>query len=179
MATDLSALIGVLRMHSPLIAASGCFGYGTEYLGLAPMDQFGAIVTKTITPQPRPGNAIPRIWETAAGGMLNSIGLANVGIDRYLVEKLPELREFPTKIIVSVAGNSIVEYADLVAKLEPYSEWHALEINISCPNVKEGGRQFRSRFRHDGTSCCRLSTRNQASDDREADSNGNFDCIHR
>lgn len=142
MATDLTCKLGALELSSPLIAASGCFGYGTEYSELTPLHTFGAIVTKTITPQPRAGNAIPRIWETPTGGMINSIGLANVGIDRYIAEKLPELRNYPTKVIVSVAGNTVSEYRELVAKMEPHSEWSALELNISCPNVKEGGISF-------------------------------------
>ncbi len=142
MAIDLKCRLGKLELNSPLIAASGCFGYGTEYSELTPIHKLGGVVTKTITPHPRPGNPLPRIWETATGGMINSIGLANVGIDRYVIEKLPELRNYPSKVIVSVAGNSVAEYAEMVAKMEAHSEWHALEINISCPNVKEGGISF-------------------------------------
>lgn len=161
MALDLTCRLGDLELSTPLIAASGCFGYGTEYADLTPLTAFGAVVTKTITPQPRPGNTLPRIWETAHGGMLNSIGLANVGIDRYVVEKLPELRNYPSKVIVSVAGNTIAEYAALVAKMEPHSEWHALELNISCPNVKEGGISFgvNPKMTEEVVAACRKETK--------------------
>lgn len=137
-----SCKIGELELKTPIIAASGCFGYGTEYLDVCDLSALGAIVTKTITPKPRQGNPTPRIWETPSGGMLNSIGLANVGIDVYIKEKLPELENYPTKVIVSIAGNTVQEYEEMVEKIDESKIWDALEINISCPNVKEGGISF-------------------------------------
>lgn len=142
MEIDANVRLGNLVLKTPIIAASGCFGYGTEYDSVTDLSCYGAIVTKTITPFPRPGNALPRIWETPNGGMLNSIGLANVGIDHYIKDKLPELQNYPTKVIVSIAGNSVQEYEEMVEKIEQSDIWSAIEINISCPNVKEGGVSF-------------------------------------
>ncbi|MCX7835730.1 MAG: dihydroorotate dehydrogenase [bacterium] len=160
MGIDTSCKIGKLQLTTPIIAASGCFGYGTEYSEICDLKAFGAIVTKTITPQPRVGNSTPRIWETPNGGMLNSIGLANVGIDCYIKQKLPELKNYPTKIIVSIAGNTISEYGEMVEKLDASDVWAALEINISCPNVKEGGISFgtNTRMTQDLVKICREKT---------------------
>jgi len=138
---DLSVQIKNLTLKNPLLAASGCFGYGTEYKGYFDPSLLGGIVTKTITLLPREGNPMPRIAETPCG-MLNSIGLANVGIDRFLTEKLPLLEGLDTKVIVSVAGNTVQEYGELVARLESHPRVDAFELNISCPNVKEGGIAF-------------------------------------
>jgi len=138
---DLSVQIGALKLKNPVLTASGTFGYGTEYNDFYDVSQLGGIVTKTITRNPRAGNPMPRIAETPAG-MLNSIGLANVGVDRFIQEKLPELQSLDTKVIVNVAGSTIEEYLEVVEMVQDHPRADALEINISCPNVKQGGLAF-------------------------------------
>jgi dihydroorotate dehydrogenase (NAD+) catalytic subunit len=130
-----------LELKNPVIAASGTFGYGTEYGTLAKPDEFGAIITKTITMAPRAGNKPPRICETPSG-MLNSIGLANVGIEIFLTEKLPMLSKTGALIIANIAGNTVDEYVTLAKILTDIPEVKAMELNISCPNVKHGGIAF-------------------------------------
>lgn len=140
---DLTTTIGTLKLKNPVLVASGTFGYGTEYGELFDAAQLGGIITKTITPRPRAGNPSPRIWEVG-GGMLNSIGLANVGVDAFIMDKLPVLRAIDTVVIVNVAGASIQEYWEVVEKLDPEDGFEAYEINISCPNVKDEGMAFGS-----------------------------------
>ncbi|TKJ40295.1 dihydroorotate dehydrogenase B catalytic subunit [candidate division LCP-89 bacterium B3_LCP] len=143
MKVDLSVKLGKLDLKNPVLVASGTFGYGTEYAELIDVSRLGGIITKTITPQPRPGNPPPRIWETS-GGMLNSIGLANVGSDAFITDKLPALREIDTAIIVNIAGSNVEEYWELIEKLDDQTGIDAYEINISCPNVKDEGMAFGS-----------------------------------
>ncbi|MCX6639254.1 MAG: dihydroorotate dehydrogenase [bacterium] len=143
MKVDLSAIIGSLKLKNPILVASGTFGYGTEYGRLFDVSRLGGIVTKTITLRPRAGNPSPRIWEVG-GGMLNSIGLANVGVDVFISERLPKLKELETAIIINIAGSSVEEYWEVVEKLDPCSGFDAYEINISCPNVKDEGMAFGS-----------------------------------
>ncbi len=138
---DLSVQIGSLKLKNPVMTASGTFGYGTEYRELMNIDQLGAVITKTVTLEPRDGNSMPRIAETP-GGMLNSIGLANVGVERFIREKLPLLESLDTRLIVNVAGNTIVEYRRVVERLNEQDRIDAFEINISCPNVEQGGLAF-------------------------------------
>lgn len=138
---DLRVNLAGLELKNPVIAASGTFGYGTEYSGLTEPRDFGAVVTKTITLAPRAGNPPPRVCETA-GGMLNSIGLANVGFEAFKKDKLPRLLEKDVVIIANIAGNTIEEYVELAGKLNKLSNLPALELNISCPNVKQGGIAF-------------------------------------
>ncbi|MCU0607053.1 MAG: dihydroorotate dehydrogenase [Candidatus Edwardsbacteria bacterium] len=138
-AIDLSVSFAGLRLKNPVIAASGTFGYGTEYRGLAAA--FGAIVTKTVTAAPRAGNAPPRLCETRSG-MLNSIGLANVGIEAFLRDKLPALAGCGTVVIANIAGNDVAEYGALARRLDDAPGVAAIEVNISCPNVKQGGAAF-------------------------------------
>jgi dihydroorotate dehydrogenase (NAD+) catalytic subunit len=138
---DLRVSLAGLKLKNPVIAASGTFGYGTEYTGLAEPGDFGAVITKTITLAPRPGNRPPRICETASG-MLNSIGLANVGFEAFKNDKLPRLVEKKAVIIANIAGNTIEEYVELAKKINKISHIPALELNISCPNVKQGGIAF-------------------------------------
>lgn len=140
---DLSVQICGLRLKNPAIAASGTFGYGTEYRGLCPASDFGAVITKTVTLEPRQGNPPPRLCETPAG-MLNSIGLANVGIERFLTEKLPALEKAGTIVIANIAGKTWEEYAKLAAILDEVKPVSAVEVNISCPNVARGGIAFGS-----------------------------------
>jgi dihydroorotate dehydrogenase (NAD+) catalytic subunit len=138
---DLSVALGSKRLPNPVGVASGTFGYGSEYESLVDLSAVGAIFTKAVTLQPRPGNDIPRIIETPAG-LLNSIGLANVGIERFVKEKMPFLAQLPCAIIPNVAGATEEEYSQVIERLEGHSSIFGYEINISCPNVKHGGLAF-------------------------------------
>lgn len=137
--------IGSLTLKNPVLAASGTFGYGDECPDLVDINQLGGIVTKSLSRKPRDGNPAPRIAETT-GGMLNSIGLANIGVEKFMAEKLPLLRKFETTIIANIAASSIEEYCEVLSMLESQKGIAGYEINVSCPNVKEGGLSF-------GTSC--------------------------
>lgn len=137
---DLSVTVGALTFKNPFLAASGCFAYGSELPELAPASLFGGVVTKTILEARRPGNRPTRIVETPSG-MINSIGLEGVGIDRYIAEKVPRLDGVDTKLIVSVGGHDIEEFARLAARLDGLARVDAIELNISCPNV-DGGTDF-------------------------------------
>lgn len=139
--TDLSVTIGSLRLKNPVLTASGTFGYGTEYGAYIDVARLGGIVTKTITLKPREGNPMPRIAETPAG-MLNSIGLANVGAARFISEKLPLLEGIDTTVIVNIAGNTIDEYPEVVRTIDHHPRVDGYEVNVSCPNVKKGGLAF-------------------------------------
>lgn len=138
---DLAVQIGSLHLKNPVLTASGTFGYGTEYGKYFEVGLLGGVITKTITPHARAGNPVPRIAETPCG-MLNSIGLDNVGADRFVEEKLPELMELDTAVIVNVAGSVVEEYGEVVAKVEGHHRVNGIEVNISCPNVKRGGLAF-------------------------------------
>jgi dihydroorotate dehydrogenase (NAD+) catalytic subunit len=138
---DLSVQIGSLVLKNPVLTASGTFGYGTEYSSYMDVSRLGGIVTKTITLELRDGNPMPRIAETPAG-MLNSIGLANVGAERFIQEKLPKLQDLNTRVIVNVSGNTVEEYAETAARVQNHPRVDAIEVNISCPNVKNGGLAF-------------------------------------
>lgn len=138
---DLSVKIGKKLLTSPVCVASGTFGYGSEYETLVDFSSIGAIFTKAITLKPRAGNDVPRIIETPSG-LLNSIGLANVGVDRFLSDKMPFLCELPCATIPNVAGSTDKEYFEVVEHLEPSPEIFGYEINISCPNVKQGAFAF-------------------------------------
>jgi len=135
---DLSTKIGALHLKNPVLVASGTFGYGKESEGLVDFAGLGGIVTKSVSLKPRDGNPPPRIFEVPAG-MLNSIGLANVGVETFLGEKLPFLRGLDTSIIVNVAGSTADEFVQVVERLENEPGISAYELNFSCPNVKEGG----------------------------------------
>ncbi|HVP35434.1 MAG TPA: dihydroorotate dehydrogenase [Terriglobales bacterium] len=143
MIPDLSVKIGRVKFSNPVLVASGTFGYGEEYETFFDLNRLGGVITKTITLNPREGNPPPRTCETPSG-MLNSIGLANVGVKKFITEKLPFLRGLKTKVIVNVAGSSIEEYVEVVKRLEGKKGIDLLEINISCPNVKQGGITFGS-----------------------------------
>lgn len=138
----LDVKIGNVEFKNPILTASGTFGYGDEVQTLTDLSTLGGIVTKSVTLNPREGNPPPRIFETDSG-MLNSIGLANVGIDVYCKEKLPFLNNLDSKIIINIAGSSLEEYIEVLEKLESSNGDHiGYEINISCPNVKKGGMAF-------------------------------------
>jgi dihydroorotate dehydrogenase (NAD+) catalytic subunit len=128
-------------MANPVGVASGTFGYGAEYDALLDVDALGALYTKAVTPEPRPGNAPPRIVETPAG-MLNSIGLANPGLEAFLRDKLPDLRRRRCAVIVNVAGAALEDYLRVVEGIEVAGGVAGYEINVSCPNVKKGGMAF-------------------------------------
>ena len=140
--TNLTIHIGNTSFENPIWVASGTFGYGTETPELVDVNQLGAIVTKSITRQPREGNPPPRIVETASG-MINSIGLANIGVEKYIKKLLPIYEGLSTKIIMNIAGTDIQEYVEIMEMVESVSSAIAgYEINISCPNVKKGGMEF-------------------------------------
>lgn len=140
-APDLSVQLGPLRLKNPVMVASGTFGYGREYADFVDVEQLGAVVVKGISLQPRSGNPPPRLVETAAG-MINAIGLENVGLEAFLRDKLPYLQERKVPVIVNIFGDTLEEYAELAARLDGIDGLAALEINISCPNVKQGGMVF-------------------------------------
>ncbi len=138
---DLSVDLGTMRLRNPLIAASGCFGYGVEYAECVDLSTLGAIAVKGLFLTEREGHAPPRIVETPAG-MLNAIGLQGIGVHRFVAEKLPELRRRNATVIVNICGTTVDEYAELARILSDAEGVHALELNISCPNIKEGGITF-------------------------------------
>ena len=138
---DISIKLGDLELKNPVMTASGTFGYGEEYASVIDINQLGAIVVKGISLKPMPGNPPPRIFETPAG-MLNAIGLANIGIESFLTDKLPWLRTLDTKTIVNIYGHSIDEYGELASALKDVDGVSAVEVNISCPNVDKGGLVF-------------------------------------
>lgn len=133
--------IAGLQMKNPVITASGTFGYGEEYADYIDLNLLGGISVKGLSLAPRAGNPPPRIMETT-GGMLNSVGLQNVGVDAFIEEKLPFLRKFDVAVIANIYGESYADYAAVAAKLDGVPGVHALEVNISCPNVKKGGLSF-------------------------------------
>jgi dihydroorotate dehydrogenase (NAD+) catalytic subunit len=138
---DLSVKLGPLKLKNPVLTASGCFGYGLEFEKVLNLSELGGFVTKGISLLPRKGNKTTRIAETY-GGMLNSIGLQNVGLEVFIKEKLPALKKYNTAVIVNIFGEFEEEYYKLAQALNPCDGITALEANISCPNVKKGGIQF-------------------------------------
>uniref|UniRef100_A0A7C4MMV2 Dihydroorotate dehydrogenase n=1 Tax=Desulfatirhabdium butyrativorans TaxID=340467 RepID=A0A7C4MMV2_9BACT len=138
---DWQVAIGSLRLNNPVLTASGTFGYGLEFSELVDLSSLGGIIVKGLSLTPSRGNPPPRIVETACG-MLNAIGLENVGIDRFLNEKLPLLRNIPTAVIVNIYGKEIEDYAEISRRLDAAEGVSAIEINISCPNVRAGGVAF-------------------------------------
>jgi dihydroorotate dehydrogenase (NAD+) catalytic subunit len=138
---DLTTHIGPLTLRNPVIAASGTFGYGLELESLVDLNLLGALVVKGLSLKPMPGNPPPRIVETS-GGMLNAIGLANIGLEAFLRDKLPKLRKYTTPIIVNIYGHHTEEYGELASELRGVEGVAALEVNISCPNVECGGMAF-------------------------------------
>jgi dihydroorotate dehydrogenase (NAD+) catalytic subunit len=138
---DLSLQIGSLRLRNPLMAASGCYGYGVEYAEAVDLAALGAVVSKGLFLGPREGHPPERIVETPSG-MLTAIGLQGIGVFRYIREKLPELRRLGATNIVNICGSTLDEYVELARILSDAEGVHALELNISCPNIKEGGITF-------------------------------------
>jgi dihydroorotate dehydrogenase (NAD+) catalytic subunit len=157
---DLSVRIGSLTLTNPLMAASGCFGYGVEYADLVDLSSLGAVVVKGLFLTEREGHPPPRIVETPAG-MLNAIGLQGIGVRRFVAEKLPELRARRAVVIVNVCGTTLDEYVEVSRILSDHEGVAAIELNISCPNIKEGGIQFGCSLRgtHDVVAAVRKATR--------------------
>ena len=138
---DLRVKIGPLELKNPVLTASGTFGYGQEYSQLIDPSVLGGIVVKGLSLRPRNGNPPPRIMETPCG-MLNAIGLANIGLEKFLGQKIPMLRKLNTAVIVNIYGHSINEYGEVAAGLKGVEGISAIEVNISCPNVEQGGMAF-------------------------------------
>jgi len=138
---NLAVNIGGIALKNPVIAASGTFGYGLEFSPFLDLNSLGGIVVKGLSLKPNPGNPPPRIIETA-GGMLNAIGLQNIGIEGFIAQKLPLLRNYDVAIIVNIFGTTVEEYISLAQRLSSIEGIAGLEINISCPNIKKGGMSF-------------------------------------
>ncbi len=141
MKPDMTVNLAGMALRNPVMTASGTFGYGEEFAEYVDLETIGAFVTKGLSLKPRAGNPTPRIVETP-GGMLNAIGLQNVGIDAFIQKKVPFLRSVNTPAIANFFGNTVDEYAELAGRLDQIPEVAALEVNISCPNVKQGGIVF-------------------------------------
>jgi dihydroorotate dehydrogenase (NAD+) catalytic subunit len=138
---DLSVSVGTLRLRNPILAASGTFGYGLEFAHLVNLEALGGFVTKGLSREPIEGAPAPRVCETPSG-MLNAIGLQNVGVRAFVAEKLPVLRKIDTAVIANVFGYTLEEYGEVIRVLESEEGLAGYELNISCPNVKRGGMQF-------------------------------------
>ena len=139
--TDLTVNFAGLKLKNPVFTASGTCGYADELADFMDTNRLGAFITKSITLQKRDGNPVPRVVETDSG-MLNAIGLANIGVDRFIAEKIPLIKQFDTPFFVNVAGQTIEDYVSVARKLADYKEIAGIELNISCPNVKKGGITF-------------------------------------
>ncbi|HWX38734.1 MAG TPA: dihydroorotate dehydrogenase [Candidatus Sulfotelmatobacter sp.] len=142
-APDLSVNVGALRLSNPIIAASGTFGYGVEFARVVDLDRLGGIVVKGLSLEPMAGAPAPRLCETPSG-MLNAVGLQNIGVRAFIAEKLPALRQYRTAIVANVFGYSVEEYVAVIRALEEAEGLAAYELNISCPNTTHGGIQFGS-----------------------------------
>ena len=138
---DLTTDIAGFRLKNPVLTASGTFGYGLEFQDFVPLDQIGGIIVKGTTLHPRQGNPYPRMAETAQG-MLNCVGLQNRGVDYFCSHIYPQLRDIPTNFIVNVSGSTPEDYAECAARIDELEAIPAIELNISCPNVKHGGMAF-------------------------------------
>jgi dihydroorotate dehydrogenase (NAD+) catalytic subunit len=142
-AVDLSVNVGALRLSNPILAASGTFGYGVEFAHLVDLNRLGGIVVKGLSLEPIAGAPAPRLCETPSG-MLNAVGLQNVGVRAFVAEKLPALRQYRTAVVANVFGYTVDEYAGVIRILEDAEGLAAYELNISCPNTAHGGIQFGS-----------------------------------
>ena len=160
MTPDLSVSVGTVRLKNPVLTASGTFGYGLEFLPFLKLEELGGLVTKGLSPKPRKGNPPVRIVETPSG-MLNAIGLQNVGVDVFVSEKLPELRKHDVAVVANVFGETTQEYVEVLEKLDAATGVHAVELNVSCPNTERGGMLFGSDAKTLGdlTRVCRKATK--------------------
>lgn len=141
MNVDLQVELAGVRLKNPIIAASGTFAYGVEFTDLVDLNRLGGVVVKGLSAQPMEGAPAPRLCETPAG-MLNAVGLQNIGVRRFLAEKLPALRAYDTAVIANVFGHTVEEYVEVLGLLEQADGLAAYELNVSCPNVKKGGAEF-------------------------------------
>lgn len=142
---DLSVKIGSLNLKNPVLTASGTFGYGEEFADFIDLSRLGGYIIKGTTLEPREGNPYPRMAETPSG-MLNAVGLQNKGVDYFINHIYPRIRKYDSELIVNVSGARIEDYEEVCRRLMPLEDIHAIEVNISCPNVKQGGMAF-------GTTC--------------------------
>ncbi len=140
-AVDLSVQLGALRLRNPILAASGTFGYGIEFAHLVDLNRLGGLVVKGLSREPIEGAPPPRLVETPSG-MLNAVGLQNVGVRAFVAEKLPELRKYAVPVLANVFGYTVEDYVEVIRVLEDADGLAGYELNISCPNVKKGGMQF-------------------------------------
>jgi dihydroorotate dehydrogenase (NAD+) catalytic subunit len=140
---DLTVDLGKVVFDNPVIAASGTFGYGLEYTDFLDLNDLGGFSTKGLSINPKIGNPVPRVIETASG-MLNAIGLENIGLQAFLSDKLPQLKNYKTRIIVNFFGDTVQQYVEMASALSKEERIDALEMNVSCPNVEKGGLQFSS-----------------------------------
>ncbi|NKB87872.1 MAG: dihydroorotate dehydrogenase [Acidobacteria bacterium] len=156
---DLTVKVGSLALSNPVMLASGTVGYGDEISKFVSLDKLGGIVVKGLSLEPVRGNRPRRIAETP-GGMLNSIGLQNIGVEAFVEEKLPKLRQYDTCVVANIWGTTVDDYAGVAARLDREEGVHALELNVSCPNIKEGGISFGTDARqlHRVTSAARAAT---------------------
>ena len=138
---DLTVQIGAVRLRNPILAASGTFGYGVEFAHLVDLNRLGGLVVKGLSREPMEGAPPPRLCETSSG-MLNAVGLQNIGVRAFVAEKLPVLRKYDTAVIANVFGYAVDDYIEVIRVLEDAEGLAAYELNISCPNVKRGGMQF-------------------------------------
>ncbi len=141
MTPDLSVKLGSLELQNPVLTASGTFGYGEEFANFVDLDRLGGFIVKGTTLAPREGNPYPRMAETPSG-MLNAVGLQNKGVDYFIEHIYPRLRGYRSEVIVNVSGACVDDYAEVCRRLADLDEIHAVEVNISCPNVKHGGMAF-------------------------------------
>ena len=141
--TDLTVDLGKLVLDNPVIAASGTFGYGLEFTDFLDLNDLGGFSTKGLSINPKIGNPVPRVIETSSG-MLNAIGLENIGLQVFLSDKLPQLKNYKTRIIVNFFGDTVQQYVEMASALSKEERIDALEMNVSCPNVEKGGLQFSS-----------------------------------
>ena len=140
---DLSVNLGSLRFENPIIAASGTFGYGLEFSQFVDLNKLGGFCTKGLSINPRTGNPVPRMMDTSSG-MLNTIGLENIGLENFLKDKLPNLEKYQSRLIVNFFGDTSTEYVEMASALSDLKRVDALEMNVSCPNVEKGGTQLSS-----------------------------------
>lgn len=138
---DLSVKIGGLNLKNPVMTASGTFGYGLEFADFVNLEEIGGIIVKGTTLHPREGNPYPRMYETASG-MLNCVGLQNKGVDYFCSHIYPQIKDIRTNMIVNVSGSCPEDYAECAARIDELEHIPAIELNISCPNVKQGGMAF-------------------------------------
>ena len=138
---DLTTVLAGITLRNPVLTCSGTYGFGEEYAAYCPLEALGGITLKGITPLPRLGNSVPRLAETPAG-LLNAVGLENPGLEEFLISYLPKVRKMPTAVIANISGFSLEDYEQMARALQVDSGLTALEVNISCPNVKHGGMHF-------------------------------------